>query len=167
MEQRFVTERVGLYRDDGLACFENISGPQAEKIRKDVIKIFKQEFDLNITRETNLKAVNFLDVTLNLSTGKYHPYNKPDNYPLYIHVNSNHPPIITKNLPDSISKRRNKLPSDEHVFSSTTDLFNNALKNSGYKKLSDSSIMYLLKRKREKAIEGVKLHGPIHHTVAT
>ena len=72
-----------MYRDDGLACVENVSGPQAEKIRKDVIKIFKQEFDLNITSETNLKIVNFLDITLNLSTEKYQPYNKLDNDAIY------------------------------------------------------------------------------------
>ena len=64
--EKYGKERVGLYRDDGLASFENVSGPQAEKIRKDVIKIFKQEFDLNVTSETNLKIVNFLNVTLNL-----------------------------------------------------------------------------------------------------
>ena len=108
-----------MHRDDGLACFEIISGPQAEKIREDVIK---QECDLNITSETNLKIVNFLDVTLNLSTGKCQPYNKPDNDPLYIDVNSNHPPNITKNLPDSISKRISKLSSDEHVLNSTKDV---------------------------------------------
>ena len=50
------------------------------------------------TCETNLKAVNFLDVTLNLTTGKYQPYNKPDNDPLYINILSNHPPNIIKNL---------------------------------------------------------------------
>ena len=34
----------GLYRDDGLACFENISGPQADRIRKDFINnIFRKE----------------------------------------------------------------------------------------------------------------------------
>ena len=52
--EKYGKERVGLYRDDGLAYFENISGPQAENIRKGVIKIFKQEFYLNITSETNL-----------------------------------------------------------------------------------------------------------------
>ena len=103
-----------MYKDDGLASFENVSGPQAEKIRKDVIKIFKQEFDLNITSETNLKIVNFLNVTLNLWTGKYQPYNKPDNDPLYIDVNSNHPPNIIKSLPDNIAKQINKLSSDKH-----------------------------------------------------
>ena len=115
-----------MYRDDGLACFENASGKQAEKIRKDFIKIFKQKFDLNITRETNLKIDNFLDRTLNLSTGKY----QPDNNPLYTDVNSNHPPNITKNFPDSTYKRINKLPSAKHVFNSTKNFYSNALKNS-------------------------------------
>ena len=98
-----------------------------------LFKIFNEEFDLNITSETNLKIANFLDVTFNLSTGKYQPCNKPDNQPLYNDVNSNHPPNITKNLPESISKRINKLSPDEHVFNSTKDLYNNALKNRGYK----------------------------------
>ena len=62
--------RIGLYCNDGLACFECTSGPQADRIRKDFIKTFKENFDLSITCETNLKAVNFVDVTLNLTTGK-------------------------------------------------------------------------------------------------
>ena len=69
--EKYGKEKVGLYRDYGLACFESVSGPQAEKIRKDVIEIVKQEFDHNITSETNLKTVSFLDVTLNFSTRKY------------------------------------------------------------------------------------------------
>ena len=72
-----------MYREEGLACFENVSGTQAEKIRKDVIKIFKQKFDFNITSQTNFKISSFLDRTLNLSTGKYQPYNKPDSDSLY------------------------------------------------------------------------------------
>ena len=43
--EKYEKGRVGLYRDDGLACFENVSGPQAKKFRKDAIKIFKQELD--------------------------------------------------------------------------------------------------------------------------
>ena len=62
--------RIGLYRDDGLACVGYTSRPQADRIRKDFIKIFKEDFDLSITCKTNLKAVNFLDVNLNLTTGK-------------------------------------------------------------------------------------------------
>ena len=59
--------------------------------------------DNNIISETNLKVLNFLDLTLNLSTSKYEPYSKSDDKPLYINVNSNHPPNIIKNLPESIS----------------------------------------------------------------
>ena len=112
--------------------FENTSGPETERIRKAFTKLFKNEFSLNIVRETNLKVVSFLDLTLNLSTGKYKPYNKPDNKPLYNNVNSNHPPNIKKNLPESISWRMNKLSYDKTVFNNSKKLFNNALSNSGF-----------------------------------
>ena len=116
----------------GLACFENSSGPEMERIRKAFIKLFKNEFSFNIVSDASIKVVNFLDLTLNLSTGKYEPYNKPDNKPLYINVKSNHPPKIIKNLPESISRRINKLSSDKTVFNNSKELFNNALFNSGF-----------------------------------
>ena len=49
-------------RDDGLACFENISGPQADQIRKDFIKIFRKEFQLSIVCETNLSEYSRCNV---------------------------------------------------------------------------------------------------------
>ena len=101
---KYDKERFGLYRDDGLACFENTSGPEATRIKKAFIKLFKNKVSLNSISETNLKVVNFLDLTLHLWTGKYEPSNKPDNKPLYINVNSNHPPNIIENLPESISQ---------------------------------------------------------------
>ena len=93
---------VGLYRDDGLACLHKISGPASEKIRKDMIRTFRGNFGLQITITTNLKTVNFLDVTFNLCTKKYQPYNKQNDTPSSINVNSNHPPNIIKALPNSI-----------------------------------------------------------------
>ena len=80
-----------------------------------------------------MKAVNFLDVTLNLTTGKYQPYNKPDNNPLYIKIRSNHPPNIFKNLPENISKRINTLSADETTFNKSKDLYNNDLGESEFK----------------------------------
>ena len=53
---------IGLYRDDGLAIFKNVSGSKAEKIKKDIQKLFKDNH-LNITIQCNLKIVNYLDVT--------------------------------------------------------------------------------------------------------
>ena len=34
-------ENAGLYRDDGLGILRNLSGPEVERIRKKIIKIFK------------------------------------------------------------------------------------------------------------------------------
>ena len=70
---------------------------------------------------------------MDLTTGKYEPYNKAGNIPQYINVKSNHPPNIIKNLPESISRRINKLSSDKSVYDNSKDLYNNALYNSGFK----------------------------------
>ena len=129
---KYWKHRIGLYRDDELVFFGYTSRPQAHRIRKGFIKLFKEDFDLSITCETNLKAVNFLDVTLNLTTGKYQPYNKPDNNPLYINILSNHPPNIIKNLPGNISKRINNLSQDKATFNKSKDLYNNALAESAF-----------------------------------
>ena len=45
---------AGLYRDHGLGIFWNLSGQQIERIRKQIIKIFK-ECGLSLTAKTNLK----------------------------------------------------------------------------------------------------------------
>ena len=79
-----------------------------------------------------MKAVNFLDVTLNLTSGKYQPYNKPDNNPLYINILSNHPSNIIKNLPGNISKRINNLSGDETTFNKSKDLYNNTMTKNGF-----------------------------------
>ena len=66
--EKYEKDKVGLYREDGLACFGNINGSQAEQIRKEVISIFKTEFKLTITSEANLRIINFLDIRLNSKT---------------------------------------------------------------------------------------------------
>ena len=62
------------------------------------------------------KAVNFLNVTLNLTICKDQPYNKADNNSLYINILSNHPPNLIKNLRSNISKRIDNLSADETTF---------------------------------------------------
>ena len=69
----------------------------AEHTKKDIVKFFNN-IDLRITIQTNLKTVKFLDVTLNLRNGKYYPYHKPNDRPLYISRVSNHLPLILKHL---------------------------------------------------------------------
>ena len=126
-------ECIVLYRDDGLVVFKNISGPQAERIRKDITSHFKNN-GLNITIQTNLKIVNYLDVTFNLNNGTYCPYRKPNNQPLYINAKSNHPPNIIKQLPDSISRRISDNSCNEDEFNKAKTEYDTALKSSGHMK---------------------------------
>ena len=68
---------VGLYRDDGLAVFKNLSGPENEKIKKDFQKILKEN-GLDIVIQCNMKVVDYLDITLNLNDGTFKPSRKAD-----------------------------------------------------------------------------------------
>ena len=124
---------LGLYRDDGLACFNNVSGPESDRIRKNIISIFKERFGLNITISINARLVNFLDVTFDLSTSSYRPFHKPNDSPVYISTMSNHPPSVIKALPISIAKRISNISSNKDIFSSAAPYYNNALSRSGYK----------------------------------
>ena len=87
-----VKDLVGLYRADGLAIVRNLSGPEFERKRNAIIKLFT-ECGLNITMQTNLKIVNFLDIEMNLEIGTCRPYRKPDNMHVYINRKSNQPPL--------------------------------------------------------------------------
>ena len=98
LTKEFGKQNIGLYRDDGLSCFENISGPDSEKIKKKLFKIFKSN-GLSITVECNLIVTDFLDVTLDLKSVTYCPYRKPNNKLFYINKHSNHPPLIINEIP--------------------------------------------------------------------
>ena len=132
---------IGLYRDDGLSIFRNKSGTQLEKMKKKLQRLFK-EYDLEITAESNLKIVNYLDVTFNLKDGTFRPYHKPDDQIQYIHTESNHPlppqKNIIKYIPASIETRLSNLSSTEIIFKESTKHYENNLRQSGYnKKLTD------------------------------
>ena len=94
---KYIKTNIGLYRDDGLAVFRNVSCSHIEKIKKEFQKPFRQ-YGLKVVIKCNLKIVDFLDVTLNV----YKPYHKPNNEICYIHKESNHPPSVIKQLAISI-----------------------------------------------------------------
>ena len=77
LSNKYGQDSVGLYRDDGLAVFKDLSGPQSERTKKDIIRRFKNH-GLKITIQANLKIADFLDVTLNLTNGTYYPYRKTE-----------------------------------------------------------------------------------------
>ena len=125
------SNNVGLYRDDGLAIVHKANGPKVDRLRKDIISLFKDE-GLSITIDTNLIETDFLDVSFNLNTEKYFPFRKPNNAPLYIHSKSNHPPSIIKQLPSMTNKRISSLSCDETEFNKAKIMYEMVLKKSGY-----------------------------------
>ena len=138
---------VGLYRDDGLAITRNTSGPEIDRTRKKLHRIFNNN-GLKIDIKCNLKIVDYLDVTFNLTQGSFKPYIKPNNTPLYVNTKSNHPPHVLKQIPISISKRISNISSDEDVFKKAAPHYNNALKEAGYEqKLSFSRNTYHRKKR--------------------
>ena len=121
---------IGLYRDDGLAAFSG-TPQQVERIKKQICEVFRLN-NLKITIEANTKIVNYLDVTLNLRTGKYQPYLKPGNKPLYVHAKSNHPSCVIRNIPEGVNKRLSSISSDSVSFEKCIRPYQEALEASGY-----------------------------------
>ena len=52
---------IGLYRDDGLGIIQIIGCPEIERRKKKCIQLFNKH-NLNITVQTNLNTVQYLDV---------------------------------------------------------------------------------------------------------
>ena len=165
---KYNRNNIGLYRDDGLAVFKNTSGPQSEKIKKTFQKMFKNK-GLDIIINCNMKIVNYLDVTLNLNDGSYRPYKKPNEETNYIHVNSNNPPSILKQLPMSIEKRLSSLSSSKEIFEEAAPYYEQYLSNCGYKEKLNyrdpTSPNLITKRKRQRKI--LWFNPPYSKTVKT
>ena len=127
---KFQNLDFGLYRDDGLGATTE-STTDLERTKKELHVTFN-EIGLKITCEIDLQIVNFLDVTLNLNQNRYHPYRKPNDTPVYIHKDSNHPPHVAKQLPISINKRLNHISCDKKAFDNHKAIYEKALKESGH-----------------------------------
>ena len=130
----FGKDNIGLYRDAGLSCFQNMTGPQAERVKKKICEIFKS-CGLKITIETNLQITGFLDVTFNLKNEKCYPFRKPNNNPLYISALSNHPKNI-KEIPNMIGKCISEISCEEHEFEKAKEDYNKALEKGFSEKIN-------------------------------
>ena len=119
-------ESVGLYGDDGLAILPNTSGPETERPKEKIRKLFKNN-KLKITIEAGMHQTDFLDVTFNASTGKYWPFRKPNFILQYIHTQSNHPPNTRKQLPTMIEKRLSSIACNENEFNIATPAYKQPL----------------------------------------
>ena len=77
-------DSIGLYQDDGLGVLRKSPGSKADRIRKDITKVFA-DLCLRITIQTNLEIANFLDLSLNMSSESFYLFRRPNDQPLYIH----------------------------------------------------------------------------------
>ena len=107
------------------------SGPDLERLRKKIIELF-QSHGLKIISTTKLVQTNFLDVTLDLKSRKYWPYRKPNDQPLYIHYQSNHPPPIQKQLPSMLSNHLSQLSCNHEEFEKAAPDYQEAMLKSGF-----------------------------------
>ena len=157
----------GIYRDDGLLVLHNVNKQQIDRTRKNIIKLFK-DIGFNIDIETNLKVVDFLDITFNLASGTYKPYKKPNDSLSYINKCSNHPPQIIKQLPKIINDRLSTNSSNENVFNESKGEYENALRQSGYDNINlkyQPKITSNNKRKRQRNI--IWFNPPFSRSVST
>ena len=145
---------VGLYRDDGLAVVRDMSGSAADRLRKTIATVFQQH-GLKITIDVNMRVVDFLDVTLNLDTGKYKPFRKPNNTPLYLSTRSNHPPMVLRNLHKAIERRGSDISADQQTFDEVVPLYQNSLKSSGFAStMNTRGRRHVLQEGRERTVGG-------------
>ena len=81
-----------------------------------------------------MKTVNYLDFMLNLNDGSYRPYKKPNEETNYIHVNSDHPSSILKQLAKSIEKQLSSLSLSKEIFEETAPYMNSTSHTANTKK---------------------------------
>ena len=78
------------------------------------------------------KKIDFLDVRFNLNEQTYEPYRKPNNEPIYINIQSNHPSNIIADILKAITKRLVNISYNKNVFDRNVGIYQATLKNSGF-----------------------------------
>ena len=100
------------------------------KNKKSLQKTFK-DFVLEIVAESNLRFVNYLDVTLNNDDGSFRPCGKPDDIQ-YISKEFNYRLNLIKHLPASVEKRLSNNSFDEKIFQESAIYYEDTLNKARY-----------------------------------
>ena len=167
MEVYIARVYVGLYRDDGLAVIK-ASGPGADRLRKNITKVFKDQ-GLKLTVETLLTKTDFLDVHFDLQKEIYKPFKKTNQETKYVSIKSNHPQIILKQLPKMIYHRLSNLSSSEEVLKDVIKPYDEAIKKAGY----ETNFLYTretssgVTKNRKRTRNVVWFNPPFSRTTAT
>ena len=140
----------------------------AEKNKKVFSDIFA-EAGLRITAHTVQpeSRQRFGHHTEPIPNGKHYPYRKPDNPPLYINNQSNHPPSIIKQLPATISNRISSLSCDSTEFDKVTPVYNNALRSSGFTERQNYTLPEQQRKRRNRPRKTLWFKPPYSMNVQT
>ena len=158
LNKRINRNHIALCRDDGLAILKNTSSPEAEKLKKKFQKLFKEK-GLDVIIQCNQ-----LSITRNLNDYSYRPDRKLNEETKYIHINSDHPSSIIKEISRSIKKRLSLLSSFKDIFQESAIYYEKCLKNSRYKtklQYQQPKENHQNKKKRKRNII-----DSIHHTAS-
>ena len=126
LSKMFDKDSNELYRDDRLLVFKNHNGYKNGKVWKEMIDLFKQHH-LNLDMKCNLKIVDYLDITFDLTAELFKPYNKTNSSPRYVNAKLNHLLSILKEIPKSVSKHIFPNSCNEHIFNAAALFYKNTL----------------------------------------
>ena len=108
----------------------------------------------------NLEEVDYLNVTLNLIDGTYHPFHKTNEEITYIHVESDHPPQIMKKIPRLIEKKLSRLSSTKEIFENSKDYYEQRLRQFRY----NEELNYTKRKQRTKSKISEAQHALVQPT---
>lgn len=121
------------FLDDAPFATRGLSKSKLNKLRKDLGRFIKDFFSINVIFDVNFKVIKFLDVTLQLNTGLFSSFPKPNNRISYINVLFNHSKYIIDGIVKAISIRVSNLSANEDIFNKHARIYNNALRLSSFK----------------------------------
>ena len=114
---------------------------------------------------TNLKEVDFFDLTFDLRKETFRPYKKENRKLFYINTSSNHPRSIIKQIPTSVSHRLSDNSANEEIFNNAKTEYENALKTSGHTAGLEFNSNLPKKRKRKSNI--IWFNPPFNKNIKT
>ena len=97
---QILLKRIWVYTGRLTCDIKEYKQKKTDRMKKDIIKTF-QSISFSIEIDTNLKYLDFLDVTFNLQTSSYYTYKKPNDSLMYINtavVSKNHRRKTVKRL---------------------------------------------------------------------
>ena len=86
-----------------------------------------------MTKSDSITIKSILVVHLDLPSGTYRPYHKPNSKPVYVNVGSNDPKSVINNIPLGVNERLSMTSSNEEIFNANVGIYQEALESAGHK----------------------------------